>query len=264
MASEQLFGACPYRSPRERSSLPSLRIEGTAGQRFWPQRHPPWSREESSWLTARYSSGQASGENRVVEDEIDLLRSAGHEVRSWTPEYDQDQPRLRGAANAVWSRTCDRMVKRLIAEARPEVVHVHNVFPTLSPSVLRAAGDSHRIAVVMTIHNFRLACLPRDAPQRRKGLRGLPRACALERCRPWVLSRLQIGECGTRGVARHTPSRQQLWLRHTVRRRERVRRRSWSARAPREGPLESSQTSRTPNKSGGDPARASWLSAECL
>ena len=38
------------------------------------------------------------------------------------------------------------------------MVHVHNVYPQLSPSVLRAARDSGA-RVVHTVHNYRLSCL---------------------------------------------------------------------------------------------------------
>ena len=34
-------------------------------------------------LHNRYRSGDTSGENRVVRDETELLRSAGHDVITW-------------------------------------------------------------------------------------------------------------------------------------------------------------------------------------
>ena len=40
-----------------------------------------------------------------------------------------------------------------------DVVHVHNLFPLLSPAVLRAASDAGA-RVVVTLHNYRLLCLP--------------------------------------------------------------------------------------------------------
>jgi glycosyltransferase involved in cell wall biosynthesis len=47
-------------------------------------------------------------------------------------------------------------VRHIGAEFRPDVIHAHNLFPMLSPSVLRA-GEA---PVVVTLHNYRLLCLP--------------------------------------------------------------------------------------------------------
>ena len=40
---------------------------------------------------------------------------------------------------------------------RPDVVHMHNVYPSLGPAVLLAAHD-RGVPVVMTVHNLRLRC----------------------------------------------------------------------------------------------------------
>ena len=50
-----------------------------------------------------------------------------------------------------------REVKRLVAEFRPEVAHVHNTWFSLSPSVLGALRSTG-VPVVVTLHNFRLMC----------------------------------------------------------------------------------------------------------
>jgi glycosyltransferase involved in cell wall biosynthesis len=112
-------------------------------------------------LHSRYLSGPASGENRVVEDETRLLREAGHDVGVWAPEPEVGGPvaTARAGASAIWSRRAARHVDDLVRRRRVDVVHVHNLFPTLSPSVLRAARAAGA-AVVVTLHNYRLMCLP--------------------------------------------------------------------------------------------------------
>ena len=46
---------------------------------------------------------------------------------------------------------------RLLQEQQPDIVHVHNVYPLISPSILTACGRAS-VPVVMTVHNYRLLC----------------------------------------------------------------------------------------------------------
>jgi glycosyltransferase involved in cell wall biosynthesis len=110
-------------------------------------------------LHSRYLSGWASGENSVVRDEQRLLAEAGHEVMTWTPTPGPELSRARLGARAVWSPAALRHVRSLIERHRPQIVHCHNLFPMLSPAVLRAAKDRNA-RVVVTLHNYRMFCLP--------------------------------------------------------------------------------------------------------
>jgi len=110
-------------------------------------------------LHSQYLSGWASGENSVVRDEERLLLEADHEVVTWTPAPGPELSRARLGSNALWSTAALRTVRRLIERHRPQIVHCHNLFPMLSPAVLREArmGDAR---VVVTLHNYRMFCLP--------------------------------------------------------------------------------------------------------
>jgi glycosyltransferase involved in cell wall biosynthesis len=110
----------------------------------------------------RYRSAQPSGENLVVDQEVTLLRSAGHTVVPYERESDDIErfPPLRRAlvpARVVWSPEDRAGLSSVLARVRPDVVHVHNTFPLISPSVLTACR-THRVPVVATLHNFRLLC----------------------------------------------------------------------------------------------------------
>src|SRR3982751_1913009 len=102
-------------------------------------------------LHSRYATGSLSGENRVVEDEVALLRTSGHDVLEWTPTppASRSGKALLGP-RALWSSTARRHVARLMRSHRPDVIHVHNLFPLLSPAVLRTKSAP----VVMTLHNY--------------------------------------------------------------------------------------------------------------
>jgi glycosyltransferase involved in cell wall biosynthesis len=96
----------------------------------------------------------------VVDDETRLLQRNGHTVTSWTPEPETGTrlKTMATAGRAVWAFSSAEKVRRLIRSHRPDVVHVHNLFPTLSPTVLRTAAEY--VPVVATLHNYRLMCLP--------------------------------------------------------------------------------------------------------
>jgi glycosyltransferase involved in cell wall biosynthesis len=110
-------------------------------------------------LHSRYLSGSLSGENRVVDDEIRLLREAGHDVVEYVvqPSDVSVAARARLGADTIWSRSQVAAVRDVIRRRRANVVHFHNLFPALSPATIRAAGD---VPTAMTLHNFRLLCLP--------------------------------------------------------------------------------------------------------
>jgi glycosyltransferase involved in cell wall biosynthesis len=112
-------------------------------------------------LHSAYLSGPVSGENRVVEDETRLLSEAGHSVEAWTPSPASNgaYQLVRAGASSIWSRESIGRLRGLLQSFRPEVVHFHNLFPMLSPAVIRIANAAGA-ATVQTLHNYRSMCLP--------------------------------------------------------------------------------------------------------
>jgi glycosyltransferase involved in cell wall biosynthesis len=99
------------------------------------------------------------GEDAVVDSEIDLLRSRGHAVELYKRHNDElhAMPAATAALSAVWSRRSAHEVNAACDSLQPDVIHVHNTFPLISPSVYWTAARK-RIPVVQTLHNFRLLC----------------------------------------------------------------------------------------------------------
>ena len=65
--------------------------------------------------------------------------------------------KIAKATKVVWSFEAQRQMRRLLAEFRPDVAHLHNIYHHLSPSilpVLRKAG----VPTVMTAHDLKIAC----------------------------------------------------------------------------------------------------------
>jgi glycosyltransferase involved in cell wall biosynthesis len=102
---------------------------------------------------------QRGGEDSVVESEVALLRQHGHEVHVYERHNDEvgQTPKWQLAAGTVWSSRTVRDVQALIAGFKPDVMHVHNTMPLVSPSVYWAA-QKLGVPVVQTLHNFRLLC----------------------------------------------------------------------------------------------------------
>jgi glycosyltransferase involved in cell wall biosynthesis len=58
-----------------------------------------------------------------------------------------------------WNPAVRKELAARLRTSRPDVVHVHNVFPLLSPAVLAACADVG-VPVVATLHNYTQVCSP--------------------------------------------------------------------------------------------------------
>jgi glycosyltransferase involved in cell wall biosynthesis len=117
------------------------------------------------------------GEDSVVREELSMLRKNGVDVELFSVSNDD----IRGASGkiatalgVVYSPRARRALAKKLAEFLPDVVHVHNFFPLLSPSIFDACRDAG-VPSVITLHNFRILCpaalLHRDETMRERSLR---------------------------------------------------------------------------------------------
>lgn len=116
-------------------------------------------REPSRVLVVHNAYQQRGGEDRVVEEEIELLRNRGHEVHLF---FKDNRSIASGGGislfmDALWSQQSAAEIRAITRSFRPDVVHVHNTFPLISPSIYWAAGNA--IPIIQTLHNFRLLCV---------------------------------------------------------------------------------------------------------
>lgn len=105
--------------------------------------------------------GAFSGEERAVDQLSSLLQSNGHEVYRFERDSSVLRESVSGSIRAfvsgVYSRSASRDFGRVLGAFRPDVVHIHNLYPLISPSVVLEAARSST-PIVMTLHNFRLVC----------------------------------------------------------------------------------------------------------
>ncbi|ADJ42376.1 glycosyl transferase [Amycolatopsis mediterranei S699] len=112
----------------------------------------------------RYRSEQPSGENNVVDAEVTLLADGGHQVSLFERRSDDiaAMPLPRKAAVPLmvpWNPAVRKELAARLRASRPDVVHIHNTFPLLSPSVVAACADAG-VPAVATLHNYTMVCPP--------------------------------------------------------------------------------------------------------
>ena len=110
-------------------------------------------------LIAHNAYQHRGGEDAVVTAEEALLRTHGNETLLYQRHNDELQamPRSTAAISAIWSSRSARELDELCQEFQPDIIHAHNTFPLISPSIYWVAQKRH-IPVVQTLHNFRLLC----------------------------------------------------------------------------------------------------------
>lgn len=109
-----------------------------------------------------YRSSSPSGEDKVYEKEMKLLKDSGLKVESLVFRNDwigtkQGHSVLKTALYTPWSPVGKSMIRDAIRKFHPDVVHFHNTFPVFSQSAIIQAKRMG-VPTVQTLHNFRTIC----------------------------------------------------------------------------------------------------------
>jgi glycosyltransferase involved in cell wall biosynthesis len=112
----------------------------------------------------RYAAAAPSGENITVDAEIEQLRAAGLAVVPFLRSSDEigGLPTAQRALlplSPVYNGPSQRALDRILRAERPDLLHLHNPYPLLSPWVIRTA-HRHGVPVIQTVHNYRQVCAP--------------------------------------------------------------------------------------------------------
>jgi glycosyltransferase involved in cell wall biosynthesis len=109
-----------------------------------------------------YGSENPSGENVAFVAELELLKRRGIEVTRF--ETSSDEIRAKGTSGLIvgglstpYNFKSASDIRKLALKTKPDVVHVHNTFPLISPSVFWGIRNLP-CAAVLTLHNYRLFC----------------------------------------------------------------------------------------------------------
>ncbi|MEV6487902.1 glycosyltransferase family 4 protein [Actinoplanes sp. NPDC051633] len=110
----------------------------------------------------RYREAIPSGENVIVDTEIAQLGAAGVEVLPFLRSSDSiaAMPAAQKALlpiSPIYGGPAQRDLAALLTAHQPDVVHLHNPYPLISPWIVKTA-HKHGVPVVQTVHNYRQVC----------------------------------------------------------------------------------------------------------
>lgn len=72
-------------------------------------------------------------------------------------DYHQNGDSLKKAMRLIWNREAAQKFAKLLDKIKPDIIHAHNIYHQLSPSILKEARKRN-IPVVMTLHDYKLIC----------------------------------------------------------------------------------------------------------
>lgn len=120
-----------------------------------------------------YSKG---GADRHYLEVVKLLKSKGNEVAVFSMESPQNEfspwkkyflshvgygkdntirQKVKGIFRMFYSREARKKINKLLDDFKPEIVHIHNIYHQLSPTILFEI-KKRKIPVVMTVHDYKL------------------------------------------------------------------------------------------------------------
>ncbi len=105
------------------------------------------------------------------------LEKAGHELAVFSMEHPKNLPspcsgyfvsrlsfnegefkdKLKAPGRIIYSREARQKFKRLLDDFQPDIIHIHNIYHQISPSILFEAR-ARKIPVVMHLHDYKLFC----------------------------------------------------------------------------------------------------------
>jgi len=107
----------------------------------------------------RYQSTNIGGEDIVYQNELESLQKKLGKENVLFYEISNDEISKLKLLFTIWFSSAHyNNVKKIVQENKIDIVHVHNFFPLLTPSVFKAAKDGGA-KVVHTLHNYRLWCI---------------------------------------------------------------------------------------------------------
>jgi glycosyltransferase involved in cell wall biosynthesis len=110
-----------------------------------------------------YNSYQRpNGEDVVFSQERQILERAGHEVLTYCRSNEEianysGVRQITLVKQSVWATDSQHEIANILRLQKPDIVHVHNTFLMISPSIYWTCREMG-VPAVQTLHNYRLLC----------------------------------------------------------------------------------------------------------
>lgn len=155
--------------------------QGSWTERGLPQTHPAKAGSHDharlKVLFANKFFYLKGGAETVMFDEIDLMRQHQVDVVEFSMADPRNRPsmyasyfvspkdyrsnsrarRLRSALSFIHSREAVDKISNLIRDQKPDLLHCHNIYHQLTPSIINAASRAG-IPIVLTLHDYKVIC----------------------------------------------------------------------------------------------------------
>ena len=107
----------------------------------------------------KYQSNNIGGEDIVYKNELLSLKKKLGSKNVFSYEVSNDEISKVKIILCIWfSKKYYKEVRKIVEENGIDLVHIHNFYPLLTPSVFKAGKDAGA-KVVHTLHNYRLWCI---------------------------------------------------------------------------------------------------------
>lgn len=107
----------------------------------------------------KYQSNNIGGEDIVYQNELESLQKELGKENILSFEASNDNlSKIKLIFNIWFNKHYYKEVKKIVEENNIDLVHIHNFYPLLTPSIFKASKDGGA-KVVHTLHNYRLWCI---------------------------------------------------------------------------------------------------------
>jgi len=107
----------------------------------------------------KYQSNNIGGEDIVYKNELEILQKKLGKINVLSYEVSNNDISKFKLIFGIWfSFKYYKEIKNIVNKSNVDLVHIHNFYPLLTPSVFKASKDGGA-KVVHTLHNYRLWCI---------------------------------------------------------------------------------------------------------
>lgn len=117
------------------------------------------------------------GAEKYFLDLSSALKKAGHEVAVFSMQHPKNEPssedkyfvsrlsfnegnlkdKLKAPGRIIYSLEAKKNFTKLVLDFKPDIIHLHNIYHQISPSILTVA-KKYKVPVVMHVHDYKLLC----------------------------------------------------------------------------------------------------------